>query len=105
MIRLDVFLLATALHAQTMAITGVNVVDVVTGKVIPGQTVVIAADRIRAMGPAATAQIPAQSQTIDGTGYYLIPGLWDMHVHFRSNPVDPIACWPTRTPARSSSSW
>jgi len=89
MIRLGVFLLATALHAQTMAITGVNVVDVVTGKAIPGQTVVIAADRIRAMGPAATAQIPAQSQTIDGTGYYLIPGLWDMHVHFRSNPVDP----------------
>lgn len=82
------FLLASALCAQTVAITGVNVVDVVAGKVIPEQTVVIAGGRITAMGRAPGVQVPAQSQTIDGAGYYLMPGLWDMHVHFRSNPVD-----------------
>lgn len=89
MLRFGVFLLASALCAQTVAITNVNVIDVVAGKVVPAQTLVIAGDRIAAMGPAAGAQIPAQSRTIDGSGYYLMPGLWDMHVHFRSNPVDP----------------
>ena len=89
MFRHGVFLLAAALCAQTTAITGVNVVDVVAGNVIPAQTVLISGDRITAVGPFASTQVPAQSQTIDGTGYYLMPGLWDMHVHFRSNPVDP----------------
>ena len=73
---------------QTIAITGVNIIDVAAGKALPDQTVTIAAGRITAIGASGAVAIPAGAKTIDGAGLYLIPGLWDMHVHFRSNPVD-----------------
>ncbi len=37
-------------------------------------------DRIVAVEPSDSLQANAL-ETIDGTGRYLIPGLWDMHVH------------------------
>ncbi|MBN8730106.1 MAG: amidohydrolase family protein [Acidobacteria bacterium] len=88
MIRLAAFLVASSLGAQTIAITGVNVVDLTAGTIVPGQTVVVTGNRITALGPAASTRPPAQTQVIDGSGHYLMPGLWDMHVHLRSNPVD-----------------
>ncbi len=72
----------------SVAITGVNVIDVVNGKTAPAQTVLIGNGRITAMGPAETVSVPVNAKLVDGKGYYLMPGLWDMHVHFRSNPVD-----------------
>lgn len=88
MIRLAAFLIASALGAQTIAITGVNVVDVPAGAIVQGQTVIITGDRITALGPSSSTRPPAQARVIDGTGHYLMPGLWDMHIHLRSNPVD-----------------
>lgn len=88
MIRLAAFLVASSLGAQNIAITGVNVVDLTAGAIVQGQTVVITGDRITALGPAASTRPPVQAHVIDGTGHYLMPGLWDMHVHLRSNPVD-----------------
>jgi imidazolonepropionase-like amidohydrolase len=26
-------------------------------------------------------KVPAQAQVVDGTGKFLIPGMWDMHIH------------------------
>jgi hypothetical protein len=43
------------------------------------QTVIINALRIAAVG--AKVRIPPGARVIDGTGKFLIPGLWDMHVH------------------------
>jgi len=63
-------------------------VDVAAGRVIPGQTVTIEGDRIMEVASEAAARVPAGAQVLDGRGRYLMPGLWDMHVHFRSNPVD-----------------
>ena len=70
------------------AIVGVNLVDVSGGKIVAGQTVLVSSGRIAAMGAAEAITIPREARAVDGKGYYLIPGLWDMHVHFRSNPVD-----------------
>lgn len=89
MLRLTAFLLASLMEAQTIAITNVNVIDVRAGSVVPGQTVLITGDRIAALGASTSIRPPAQAGVIDGTGHYLVPGLWDMHVHFRSNPVEP----------------
>lgn len=66
-----------ALHAETIAIRNVAVVDVATGKVSPGQTVVVADGTIRSVTRTARGRI-ANARVIDGTGRYLIPGLWDM---------------------------
>lgn len=70
------------------AITDVNVIDVVAGKSIAGQTVIVRGARIAVIGPAASTVVPAGARVVNGQGHYLIPGLWDMHVHLRSNPVD-----------------
>jgi imidazolonepropionase-like amidohydrolase len=34
-----------------------------------------------AVGPARTTRVPAGARRVDGRGKFLIPGLWDMHVH------------------------
>jgi imidazolonepropionase-like amidohydrolase len=44
-------------------------------------TVLMSGAEISAIGPAAEVQIPHGAQTIDGRGKFLIPGLWDMHMH------------------------
>ena len=53
------------------------------------QTVLIANGRIAAAGSSDAVSIPAQAIRIPGEGRYLIPGLWDMHIHLRSNQVNP----------------
>ena len=64
-----------------VAITNVNIVDVDRGRTTAGQTVLLSGNRITAVGPAGSTTVPAGTRTIDGRGKYLIPGLWDMHVH------------------------
>ena len=65
-----------------LVISQVNVVDVATGQLLRDQTVAVAGGKIVRLGPAGTARYAAR-QTLDGRGHYLLPGLWDMHVHFR----------------------
>lgn len=66
---------------RDVAITNVTVVDVAAGVNRPGLTVVVRGDTIAAVGPADSTRPPDGSTVIDGTGKYLIPGLWDMHAH------------------------
>jgi imidazolonepropionase-like amidohydrolase len=50
--------------------------------VLSDQTVLIAGERIRDVGPAAKIVIGTETKRIDGSGAFLMPGLSDMHVHF-----------------------
>jgi imidazolonepropionase-like amidohydrolase len=63
------------------SIVDVNVIDVRPGTIRPHMNVVIAGDRIAAVGPLSPTKVPARATVIDGKGKFLIPGLWDMHVH------------------------
>ena len=63
-----------------LALTGVTVVDVAAGTLTPGRTIVVTGDRIMAVGDSASGFAPAR--TVDATGRFAMPGLWDMHVHF-----------------------
>ncbi len=72
-------LTASPLSAQTLTIANATVVDVSNGTLHPGTTVVIDANRIVSVGPAAATV--ARGQVVDAKGLYLIPGLWDMHTH------------------------
>lgn len=47
-----------------------------------GQTVIIKEGKILRISPTAELRLSDKNQIIDGTGKYLIPGLWDAHVHF-----------------------
>lgn len=73
---------APAAAPYDLVINHVSVVDVASGRLQPDQAVAVAGGKIVRVGPAAQAHYPAR-QTVDGTGRYLLPGLWDMHVHFR----------------------
>ena len=67
--------------SSSLAITDVSVIDTETGQVISEQTVVIENGRIANMGHKDDLPIPENARQIDGAGKYLIPALWDMHVH------------------------
>lgn len=64
-----------------MAITHVSVIDVAAGELKSDYTVVVNGNRITYAGPAAAARVPPGTQVIDGRGKFLMPGLWDMHIH------------------------
>jgi imidazolonepropionase-like amidohydrolase len=72
-----------------LAIVDVNVVDVRKGEIRGHQTVLISNGRIADTASLDEVSIPAQANRIHGEGRYLIPGLWDMHIHLRSNQVNP----------------
>ena len=75
--------LAPAAGAQERTwIRDVHVVDVAEGRVLRDQAVLIEGERIAALGPAASAAAPDGARVVDGGGRYLVPGLFDMHVHF-----------------------
>lgn len=65
-----------------LLVTNVSVVDVAEGTVLHGRTVTIRDGRITGIDAAGATAARAE-RVLDGTGKYLIPGLWDMHVHFR----------------------
>lgn len=60
---------------------GVTVVDVDQGKLVAGQRVIIAGNRIQTVGDVGAVQTPKGAQVVDARGKYLIPGLWDLHTH------------------------
>lgn len=72
---------APAAGAAPLAITNVTVVDVAGGASRPEQTVLVSGGRIVSVGPAAGTRLPRGARVVDGTGRYLVPGMWDMHSH------------------------
>ena len=72
-------------RAPAVVIRAVTVVDVINGSLRGNQTVLVAGNRITAVGPADQVRIPDDADLLDATGGFLIPGLWDMHVHSVAN--------------------
>ena len=64
-----------------IAIDDISVVDVVDGTVTPAQTVVVRYGKVAYIKPSSEFEPPGWMNVLDGTGKYLIPGLWDSHVH------------------------
>src|SRR5215472_14773169 len=67
--------------AKSLAIAGVTVIDATGAPAQPDMTVVVTGDRISAVGKSGEVGVPEGVRVVDGKGKYLIPGLWDMHVH------------------------
>jgi imidazolonepropionase-like amidohydrolase/Tol biopolymer transport system component len=73
--------LATSAAETDLAITNVNVVDVLDGRVLPGRTVLVSRDVITDVGIREGTLVPAGALQIDAGGRFLMPGLIDTHVH------------------------
>jgi imidazolonepropionase-like amidohydrolase len=77
---LATFHLASQTPSQ-IAVTHITVIDVRDGSVNADMTVLVLGNRISAVGPSKGIRLPKQAHVVDGRGQFLIPGLWDMHVH------------------------
>jgi hypothetical protein len=66
---------------STLAIHDVTVVNVTDGSLHANQTILIRGNRIEAVGASEQVRISRRSVIVEASGKYLIPGLWDMHVH------------------------
>ena len=69
------------LSLQLVALTHATVIDISTGTASRDQTIVVNGRRIEVVGPSASTHAPADARVIDVGGKFVIPGLWDMHVH------------------------
>lgn len=62
-------------------LTHVSVIDATGAALQRDRNVVIADGRIRSLGPSGRVPALAGARIVDASGKFLIPGLWDMHVH------------------------
>jgi imidazolonepropionase-like amidohydrolase len=69
------------IHVSVIAMTGEMNGDKAATPALADQTVVIEKDRVAAIGPSSSTEIPSGARVLDGSGKFLIPGLADMHVH------------------------
>jgi len=89
--RIALFLLLPALllaqsngnrQPALLVLAHVTVIDVAGGPPKPDMTVVIKGDRISDIGKAGEMPVPPDATVVNASGKFLIPGLWDMHVHW-----------------------
>ena len=78
-------LLTQSVTAQTvsLAVTGGRILDGYGGPPIENGVILIAGDRITAVGPASAVAVPSGARVIDANGMTVMPGLIDMHVHLQ----------------------
>lgn len=71
------------------SIVHVTIVNVATGERVPNQTLKIEGGRISSIAPSQDADNSAPG-AVDARGAFLIPGLWDMHVHVHDKDELPL---------------
>jgi hypothetical protein len=69
-----------AAQSKGIAVTNVTLIDA-TGAKPRVVSVIVEGDRITAITRGGRERIPTGATIVDGRGKYLIPGMWDMHVH------------------------
>ncbi|MEO8448329.1 MAG: amidohydrolase family protein [Gemmatimonadota bacterium] len=72
---------AQARLAPPIAFTHVTVIDGRSATPLTDQTVIVRDRHIVAEGSSRSTRVPGGIRIIRARGKYLIPGLWDMHVH------------------------
>ncbi|HKG15887.1 MAG TPA: amidohydrolase family protein [Pyrinomonadaceae bacterium] len=65
----------------SLVFTHVAVVDATGAAAKPDMSVVVSGGRIVGLGRAGRVRLPKDARVVDASGKFLIPGLWDMHVH------------------------
>jgi imidazolonepropionase-like amidohydrolase len=71
--------------SKPLAITHVTVIDATGAAAQADMTVIIAGGRIVELGKTGKTRLPKNALVVNATGKYLIPGLWDMHIHLGEN--------------------
>lgn len=66
---------------KPLVFTHATVIDATGAPAKPDISIVIVDGRIITLGKTGKVRVPADAEIIDATGKFLIPGLWDMHIH------------------------
>jgi hypothetical protein len=70
-----------AIAQRSLVFTHVTVIDATGASAKPDLSVVISGGRIVELGRTGRVRIPKDALVVNASGKFLIPGLWDMHVH------------------------
>ena len=87
-ILLTLAALGSMVRAQAgfVVLDNVRLVDGTGAAAVERARIVIDGDRIDRIGPAAATPLPENAQTIDLSGFTIIPGLIDLHFHIEDDP-------------------
>ena len=72
---------------KPLAFEHVTVIDGTGRAPQAAMTVVTSAERISALGPDGTVDVPRAARRIDASGQFLIPGMMDLHLHLMGGGV------------------
>ncbi len=89
--RASVLVVAVGAAQADTLLTNVTLVDIEAGNLAADQSVLIRDGLITEVGTNLTAD---DVTIVDGRCGYLIPGLWDSHVHIFSSPTEPDTALP-----------
>jgi hypothetical protein len=67
--------------SASLVFTHITVIDATSSPAKSDMSVVISGRRIARIGKTAVVAVPRGARVVDAHGKFLIPGLWDMHVH------------------------
>jgi hypothetical protein len=67
--------------SKPLEISDVTVIDTTGAPAKPDQTIAVEGNRISQVGDTKKVHAPKGAQVVNARGLYVIPGLWDMHVH------------------------
>ena len=84
---------------MSLALTNANLIDAVNPQITPDATVIIEDGRIVEIGAGPLASSGGRGQVVDLRGAFLLPGLWDVHIH----PEYPVP--PGTTPAQETANF
>ena len=70
--------------------THVTLIDAAGGPTQPDMSVIVTNDRITEIGRTAEVSVPQTARVVDAAGKFIIPGLWDMHIHWYDRDYLPL---------------
>ncbi len=82
---------ASPAPASLLVLRDVTVIDATGAPPKSHMVVVVEGGRIRDIRALPGFRAPRGALVVDGRGKYVIPGLWDMHVHLTSEAASPVA--------------
>jgi len=89
-ILLSASVIAQNSASQSLVLTHVTVIDMTGAPPKPNISVVITGNRIAALGKSSEISLPQNAIVVDASGKFMVPGLWDMHVHLNYETVHQV---------------
>lgn len=89
---------AAPVQRATLALVGGTLIDGHGGPPMPNSVVLVDGSRIVGVGRVGSLAVPAGATVVSTEGMYLLPGLWDMHVHVMLVGHGNYAHWDSVSP-------